>query len=318
MRDFVAENRFRVASWTDIRRAFERATATNLDWFFGQWVDGVVTPELGLDGVSVVAAGDKHELRFTVTQKRPAISLTVPITIYFERGRSEMATLQISGQHHEFRHLLDEKPIRVVLDENYDVFRHLTPAEMPPTIDNLLTRQRVTLLAPPGEEAKFRTLIDTLEREELPMALYGWFQERPRKESPAAAARFRPPPWAPPGAPSKRTQLRVEHAAVAAAETSETSLILFGADHPLIAALFDRVELPRGGFTVTVLKHPRSPGDVVAIFTAKSKAEVDAAYRELIDHPRYSSAAFDAGKLIWRELRQGQRGISIEFAAEHR
>ena len=274
-------------------------------------------PELALERGAVAAAGDKHELRLTLTQKPPASSLSVPLTVYFERGGSKTAMLQISGEREEFHYLLDEKPVRVVLHEDYDVFRRLTPAEVPPTIDTLLTRRRLTLLAPPGEEAKFRTLIDTLEREELPMALYGWFQERPRKESPAAAARFRPPPWAPPGAPSKRTQLRVEHAAVAAAETSETSLILFGADHPLISALFDRVELPRGGFTVTVLKHPRSPGDVVAIFTAKSKAEVDAAYRELVNHPRYSSAAFDAGKLIWYELRQGQRGISSEVRVEH-
>jgi len=56
----------------------------------------------------------------------------------------------------------------------------------------------------------------------------------------------------------------------------------------------------------------------VAIFTAQSKSEVDAAYRELVNHPRYSSAAFDAGKLIWYELQQGQRGISSEVAAARR
>jgi hypothetical protein len=56
----------------------------------------------------------------------------------------------------------------------------------------------------------------------------------------------------------------------------------------------------------------------VAIVAASSKAEVDAAYSELVSHPRYSSAAFDEGKLISRELRQGQRGISAVIAAEQR
>jgi len=161
-------------------------------------------------------------------------------------------------------------------------------------------------------------LIDAIEREELPLALYGWFQERPRKESPAAAARFRPPPWAPSGAPSARPQVRPEHATAAAAKTIGTSLILLGADHPLIAALFGHIDLPRGGLAVTILKHPRSPGDVVAIFTADSKAEVDAAYRELINHPRYSSAAFNGGKLTSYELRNGARGIAAEITAEGR
>ena len=317
IRDFVTANRFRAASWTDIRHSFERATGRDLGWFFNQWVEGVTMPELALQRAAVAAAGDKHELRLTLTQQPPGSLLSVPLTVYFERGGSDVINLQISGERQEFRFLLNEKPVRVVLDENYDVFRRLTPAEVPPMIDTLLTRQRVTLLAPPGEEAKFRALIDAFERNELPMALYGWFEERPRKGSSATAGtRFRSPPWAPAGAPGTRPELRAERAAAAAAQTTGTSLILFGADHPFITALFGRLDLPRGGFTVTVLKHPRSPGDVVAIFTASSKAEVDAGYRELINHPRYSSAAFNAGKLIWYDLRQGQRGISSAVKVE--
>jgi hypothetical protein len=90
--------------------------------------------------------------------------------------------------------------------------------------------------------------------------------------------------------------VRAESAAIQAADVSDSSLILLGADHPLIARLFGRIELPRGGFTITVMKHPRSPGDVVAIFAASSKAQVDAACPELVNHPRYSAAAFDAGE----------------------
>jgi hypothetical protein len=319
-RNFVAENEFRAASWADIRRTFERAAGTDLGWFFEQWVDGTAMPELGLEGISVAPEGGQHELRFTVTQKQPELRLTVPATVYFEQERSERVTLQVFRERNDFRFLLNDRPVRVVLDEDYDVFRRLTPAEVPPTIDTLLTRKRVNLLVPPGEEEKFQALIEAFEREGPPMALYGWVhEERPRKGSPAAiATRFRPPPWAPPGARDVRPELRGEHAAAAVEQTSGISLILFGRDHPLIVPLVGSVKLPEAGFTVTVLKHPRSPGDVVAIFTASSKAEVDAAYSELVNHPRYSSAAFDAGKLIWRELRQGQRGISAVIAAEQR
>jgi len=56
----------------------------------------------------------------------------------------------------------------------------------------------------------------------------------------------------------------------------------------------------------------------VAILTATSKAEVDAPYRELINHPRYSSAAFNGGKLTSYELRTGARGIAAEITAERR
>jgi hypothetical protein len=321
MRQFVAENLFRVASWADVRHAVEQVAATDLGWFFDQWVDGVATPELGLQGVAVTPAGDKHELRFRITQKPPAFMLTVPVTFHFEHGPSRTRSVQITGERQEFRYLLEERPVRIVLDENYDVFRRLTPAEVPPRIDTLFTRQRVTLIAPPNEEAKFDALIDAFEREGTPVTLYGWGHERPRKEWPAAgSARFHPPPWAQRGAASAWRELRTQRAADGAvpAAMMGTSLILLGENNPLIAKLFGRVDFPRGGFTVTVLNHPRSPGDVVAVMTAVSKAEVDAAYGKLLDHPRYSVAAFDHGKLASYELGHGQRGISSEIAPEHR
>lgn len=314
MRDFVRENLFRDVSWADIRKTFERATATDLGWFFDRWVDGIAMPELGLEGVSVAPAGNRHELRFTITQKPPVLPLTVPVTLYFERGGSETVNLQIPGERQEFHYLLNEKPVRVVLDENYDVFRRLTPAEIPPTINTLLTRPRVTVIAPPAEQAKFGKLIDAFEREGAPIALYGWGQELSRKNRPAAtAARSRPP-----GATTAWRELRRAAGSGTELETSRTSLILLGENNPLVAGLFGHVDFPRGSFTITLLKHPRSPGDVVAILTAVSKAEVDAAYGTLIDSPRYSSAAFNGGKLTSYELRSGQRGISREVATERR
>jgi hypothetical protein len=38
----------------------------------------------------------------------------------------------------------------------------------------------------------------------------------------------------------------------------------------------------------------------------------------LIDRPRYSTAAFEKGKLISRKLRERQRGISKEIATSRR
>ncbi len=319
MRRFVTENLFRIASWTDIRDTFERSTGREFGWFFDQWVGETVLPELALDQVAVAAAGDKYDLRFALTQKPSMFLLDVPLTVYFQQGRSKTMMLPISDDRQEFHYLLDEKPVRIVLDENYDVFRRLTPAEMLPNIDTLLTRQRVTMFVSSGEEVKFRSLIDTFKRDGLPIAMYGWDRGGARKSSQVPGTRFRRPPWAQTGTPGVLPLVRAESAAVPAADINDSSLILLGADHPLIARLFGRVELPRGGFTVTVLKHPRSQGDVVAIFSASSKVQVDAAYDELVNHPpRYSAAAFDAGELIWSEPRQGQRGISHEMSIKDR
>jgi hypothetical protein len=321
IRRFVSDNLYGVASWGDLRRACEQAAGIELGWFFGQWVEGLTTPELGLEGVSALAMGGKHELRFTVTQGTPAFVLTVPLTFHFASGRRETVRVPLTRERREFRFLVDEKPTRVVLDESYDVFRRLAPAEVPPRIDTLLTRQRVTLLAPPGEEAKFKSVIDAFEREGLPVASYGWSHDGPRKQWPATGrARVRPPAPAQPSVARAWRQLQTRRAADTALpiESVAGSLIVLGEGHPLVARLFGRLEAPHGGFTVTVLNHPRSPGNVVAIFTAASKTEVDAAFGRLVDRRRYSVAAFDDGKLIYYELRPGERGISREVATESR
>ena len=88
----------------------------------------------------------------------------------------------------------------------------------------------------------------------------------------------------------------------------------------VLARIYDflAIELPRAGFSLTVLKHPRNPGDMVAVLDAASKAEVDAACETLIHHPRYSSATLSGGKLLSYELRNGTRGISAKLAGEAR
>ena len=74
MRSFIAEYLYRPASWTEMRKTFERETASDLGWFFRQWVDGMATPALGLDDVSTREAGGTFDIGFTVTQKPPALA----------------------------------------------------------------------------------------------------------------------------------------------------------------------------------------------------------------------------------------------------
>jgi hypothetical protein len=305
MRDFVTENRYRAASWTELRNAFERRAAADLGWFFRQWVEGAATAELDLRDVSAGAAAGGYELRFAVTQKPPALALAVPLTIYFERGPSETRVVPVSRERSEFRHSLERKPVRVVLDESYDIFRRLAPSEVPPMIATLLARPQVTLIGTPAEQAKFSSLVDAFEREGVSIAHESAHREWVRREPPASAA-AQPSGALPPRPIARSTD------STATIASLPGSLILLGEHGPLIRALFGGVDLPQGGFGVTVLRHPRSSGDMVAILNATSKAEVDAAYETLIRRPRYSSAAFDGGKMISYELQSGARGLSRE------
>lgn len=308
MRSFVSENMYRVASWGDLRKAFEREVGLDLGWFFRQWVEGAATPELGLETASIKETGGKHELRLAVTQTAPALALAVPLTIYYgEGGGTETSMLQLSGERGEFRYLLDKKPVRVVLDESYDVFRRLTPEETPPMVATLLARPRVTLIGTPAEQAKFSSLAEAFEREGASTAAGGRLEEWARRGPVFKGGARR-------GGETPRRHITRATETSATIANLPTSLILLGEHDPLLRELFGQINLPLGGFSLTVLKHPRSPGDMVAVLQATSKAQVDAALDRLINRPRYSSAIFSDGKLVSYELRAGSRGISREVA----
>ncbi|TAK83581.1 MAG: hypothetical protein EPO20_18240 [Betaproteobacteria bacterium] len=200
----------------------------------------------------------------------------------------------------------------MVLDESYDVVRRLTPPEVPPMIATLLARPSVTLIGTAEEQAKFSGLTGAFESAGASIALEGQHQEWARRQPiPKGVARRGD------SAPGRQIARAMETSADIA--DLAASLILLGEHDPLLRELFGlRVELPPAGFSLTVLKHPRSPGDMVAVLQATSKAEVDAAVDRLIDRPRYSSATFTGGKLISYELRSGARGISREVAAKRR
>jgi hypothetical protein len=177
-------------------------------------------------------------------------------------------------------------------------------------IATLLARPRVTVIGTTEEQAKFRSVVEAFEREGASIALRGehpeWARREPVLRSSASQA----------GAASRSITRSTESTAAIAG--MPTSLILLGEHGPLISALYGSVELPQAGFSMKLLKHPRSPADMVAVLRATSKAEVDAAYDGLVSRPRYSSAAFNGGKMSYYELANGERGISREVEARHR
>jgi hypothetical protein len=302
--EFVGANRFMSVSWGDMRATFERALGADLGWFFDYWVDGTAMPEIALGEAAVIPVGRQHELRFTITQKPPFLPLVVPVTFYFDDG-SATVSVPLSGERTVSRQLLDRRPLRIAVDENYDIFRRLTPEEFPPTLNTLLSRPRVTIVGTRAEQEKFGALIGALQRDGMPDSVHLRGYGRATMRRPAGASPQRA------GETGKQLAERGWRTVpdAAAADMTGASLVLLGANNPLITRLFGRVELPRGGAVLKVLKHPHSPGEVVVILAAETRAEVDAVAGELVDRPRYSAAAFKNGKLIFHEMKNGQRGI---------
>ena len=65
---FYRDNKYKAASYNDIRLAFESVTGRDLKQFFDQWVDRKGAPELTLSNVSMNKEKDEYKLLFTLKQ----------------------------------------------------------------------------------------------------------------------------------------------------------------------------------------------------------------------------------------------------------
>jgi aminopeptidase N len=69
LRDFIDAERFRRASWDDIKKAFEKNYKKDLEWFFRQWIERPGLPHIRVENAGVKQSGDKYDAAFAFMQK---------------------------------------------------------------------------------------------------------------------------------------------------------------------------------------------------------------------------------------------------------
>jgi aminopeptidase N len=159
IRYFVEENRFKKASWEDIRRAFEKFYPENLGWFFGQWIDGRGLPDLRLEEVKVEPSGAEFEVAFTVVQKGEALMLDLPVAIYSYLGKAK-DVLHLQAEKERFHLVVADVPSRIALDEAYDVARMLSINEFPPVIARLIGDEKRVIVLPPSRAEIYEEVVE--------------------------------------------------------------------------------------------------------------------------------------------------------------
>jgi hypothetical protein len=129
--------RFDMASWDDLRRAFEKASARDLAWFFAQWTTRAGAPALRIRhaGSEPIAGG--WRVRLTLAQGDPAYRLQVPVTIDTDRG-AVAKTLELDASTRTVEFDVPGAPRSIVLDPGQRLFRRLGPDEAPPILRDVM------------------------------------------------------------------------------------------------------------------------------------------------------------------------------------
>jgi hypothetical protein len=140
LRQFYTEQRFRVASYSDLQAAFEAVTGLALQQDFDQWVTRVGAPALRVRDVHVEETGSGYRLtaRLEQSQDGPAYRLQVPVAVQLE-GRDDALRYALSMYEKtlEVSLTFDMRPLRFAVDAEFDLFRRLDAAEIPPALGEL-------------------------------------------------------------------------------------------------------------------------------------------------------------------------------------
>jgi hypothetical protein len=126
LRSFFKTNQFAVASWDDLRKSFETQTKQVLSWFFQQWVDGTGQPQIRIDRAHLKKDGHGYALNLALVQEGQVKRLSLPVRFSGPQG-SRIFQVDFSRRTENFTFLLDFQPEKVIIDENYDLFRKLLP-----------------------------------------------------------------------------------------------------------------------------------------------------------------------------------------------
>lgn len=340
IRRFVQEHSFRVASWDDLRKAFEAATGQNLTVYFQQWVYEAGIADLDITDIQTDRKAEGYEVRFSIMQKKKNYRIAVPVTFYFNNNK-QTKRIEISQTKASFAFIFDKQPTEIVIDAEYDVFRRLSVEETPPIIERLITDEKSIIVTPASASNLYAELIAAFGEngsviqfmKNLPDATrkYGHrrvetlsLQTTPNEEvqgnksldkTKVSRQKVRRRGRAAlskgidmqPGFRRQclqRTSQRLKHSDLASA-----SLLIVGLDNPLLKRL--QIEVPPldNGFRITVKKNPLNPRKVVAVVAGTSQEEIMTAQGQVADYRKYSALSFDKGKLITKFVEKSDNGI---------
>ena len=158
-RNFYNKHRFTKASFNDIRLSMEEVSGVDLEPFFNQWVLRTGAPELMINSLKTDTYNNQYRIFLTLEQTQPQKTFTidVPVAVATEKGTSYF-TVNMNEKTESYQLFLNEKPLKLAVDPQYDVFRLLDPKEVPPALSKIWASKDNLMVLPSkaGDDDKKR------------------------------------------------------------------------------------------------------------------------------------------------------------------
>ncbi len=149
LRSLVREKMFRKATWADFANAFGKASGVDFAPFFRQWVERTGAPSIALEEVRAENKGAGWHISGRVVQKHPYFDFQVPLRLVTDEG-TEDTVLHVFSGNTPFSLSAAAYPRELIIDPDVDLFRHLDPSEIPPTVNAVRGSTDLLVIAAKG------------------------------------------------------------------------------------------------------------------------------------------------------------------------
>lgn len=148
--------KFKEAGYAELEKIFSDVSDKDLRNFFNQWISRTGSPELKVSESNIVQDGSEWVLRFALRQSQQgdAYELTIPIAVTMQ-GEAEtfQQILHMGSIEKSFELRLPAQPLRMDIDPEFDIFRRLDRAEIPPALSQAFGDVRGVIVLPSAASA---------------------------------------------------------------------------------------------------------------------------------------------------------------------
>ncbi len=150
---FYRDNKYKFASFDDIRKAFDSVTNKDFKPFFQQWVERTGAPELNLSDIKIKKDNKGYRLKFILkqVQKDDVYFLNIPVAVSF-KDKSEIKKVSMDKREQPFELIFSEKPLMIQIDPQFNLFRKLHYNEIPPSLSKIFGTSDLLILLPSKAE----------------------------------------------------------------------------------------------------------------------------------------------------------------------
>jgi hypothetical protein len=159
LRTFFNEFRFRRATFADLDRSLAGAGG-GATVMMNPWIERAGAPALRVRNAEAVTFGDKYILTALVEQTQGGVAyrMRVPVAITVEgREQAYQTVFQLETKHRGLELIVPGRPLRLDVDPEFDLFRRLDRAELPPALSQLFGASRVLVVLPAAASSDLRT-----------------------------------------------------------------------------------------------------------------------------------------------------------------